>query len=89
METKTPHVVTDVECPTLKARRQVELAVNVFREADHKGLEVQACSEFLGEHGAVTCGKACIHTAEAKKIHKEEAKKHREDLEQIGPNVIG
>ena len=89
MDRQAPHVVTDLECPTLKAKRQVEFAVNVFRNADHQGLEVEACSEFLGNQGAGTCGQHCIHTPEARKRHEEEVRKHREELSQIGPNIIG
>jgi len=89
MEKTMPHVAVDLECPSLRESRQVEFAVNVFRGADHKGLEVEACSEFLGKHGTVTCGKMCIHTPEARRLHEEEAQKHLEELAHIGPNVIG
>jgi hypothetical protein len=89
MEKGMPHVATDLGCPNLRESRQVEFAVNVFRDADHKGLEVEACSEFVWGHGAVTCGQTCIHTPEARRLHEEEAKKHREELAQVGPNVIG
>jgi len=84
-----PHVTTVLECPNLRENRQVELAVNVFRDADHKGLEVEACSEFVWGQGAVTCGQTCLHTPEAWRLHEKEAKKHREELAQIGPNVMG
>ncbi len=89
MNKQAPHVATDLECPTLKAKRHVEFAVNVFRDADVKGMEVETCSEFLGTHGKGSCGQACIHSQEAKRLHSEEAKKHREELAEIGPNVIG
>jgi hypothetical protein len=88
MEHRMPHGTTDLECPIHRDSRQVEFAVNVFRDADHKGLEVEACSEFLGKQGAVTCGKTCIHSPEARRLHEEEARKHREDLALIGPNII-
>jgi hypothetical protein len=88
MENRMPHGTTDVECPVHRESRQVEFAVNVFRDADHKGLDVEGCSEFLGKQGAVTCGKTCIHTPEARRLHGEEAKKHREELARIGPNIM-
>lgn len=89
MEKQVPHVVTNLECPVHRSNREVEFAVNVFRDADHKGLGVETCSEFLGKQGAISCGKMCIHTPEAHSLHEAEAKKHREELAQIGPNVIG
>jgi len=89
MEKGMPHIVTNLECPILGESRQVELSVNVFRRPDHKGLDVEACSEFLESHGAVTCGKACIHTPEARRVHEEEGQKHQEELGHIGKNVIG
>jgi hypothetical protein len=67
----------------------VEFGVNVFRGANHKGLDVEACSEFLESQGAVTCGKTCVHTDEARAIYEAEAKKHRDDLTTIGRNVLG
>ena len=88
MENRIPHGTIDLECPVHRESRQVEFAVNVFRDADHKGLEVEACSEFLGKQGAVMCGKTCIHTPEARRLHEEEARKHREELASIGPNII-
>ena len=88
METHMPHVATDLECPVRRKNRRVEFAVNVFRDADHKGLDVDACSEFLEKQGAVTCGKTCTHAPEARRLHEEEAQKHLKELAQIGPNVI-
>ena len=89
METGKPHVGTDLECPVHKAQRHVELDVNVFRGVNHKGLVVTACSEFLASQGAVTCGKMCVHTAEARSLYEKEAEKHRDELGKIGRNVLG
>lgn len=58
-------------------------------------MEHQSFSESLqggisgnGLRGAVS-GKTYSHTPEARRRHEEEARKHREELAQIGPNVIG
>ena len=89
MEKGMPRVAMDLECPIFRESCEVEFSVNVFRDADHKGLEVEACSEFLGGYGSVTCVKTCIHMPEARRLHEEEAKKHRKGLAVIGPSVIG
>lgn len=89
MANKMPLAATDLECPILTETRQVEFSVNVFRDTEHKGLEVETCSEFVGRHGAVTCTQTCIHSPEARRLHDKEVQKHREELAQIGPNVIG
>ncbi len=89
METGMPHVSINLECPHLKQERQVDFAVNVFRNPDLHGMNVTACSEFHHGAGAPPCHKDCIHTSEALEVHKTEVQKHLEDLAQIGPNVIG
>lgn len=89
MEKGKPHVATELMCPVLKKTEEVGFDVNVFRNPDHGGLEVTACSEFLAGLGAVTCGKDCIHTPEAREIHRQEVQKHLKDLSKIGRNVIG
>ncbi len=89
MSKQTPHVTTNLECPIHQDDRKVEFAVNVFRDADHHGLEVEACSQFQGKDGQVTCDQHCKHTVTAHHIHEEEAKRHREELATIGQNVIG
>ncbi len=89
MDIGKPHVVTDLECPVHKAQRHVEFSVNVFREPDQKGLEVAACSEFPESQGTAPCGQMCIHSPEARSLRDAEATKHREDLAQIGQNVLG
>lgn len=84
-----PHVSAILECPKLKQERQVEFDVNVFRRTDHHGVNVTGCSEFLHAVGVPTCGKDCIYTSEAEKVHETEVNKHRADLAKIGRNVIG
>jgi len=89
MEKGMPHVSTTLECPRLKEERQVDFDVNVFRSADHHGMNVTACSEFLHASGIPSCGKYCVHTSEARQVHQKEVEKHVADLAQIGRNVIG
>jgi hypothetical protein len=89
METGKPHIVTDLECPFHKELHHVEFGVNVFRGMNHEGLDVTACSQFLASQGAVTCGKMCVHTDEARSLYEHEAEKHRDDLAKIGRNVLG
>lgn len=89
MESQTPQVHTEVECPVLKQKREVNLEINVFRGADRGGVEVTACSEFLHGKGKVSCGQGCTHTDQARDIHATEVAKHQQELGQIGGNVIG
>ena len=89
MDKGRPHVMTELECPVLKKKEQVEFSVNVFRSPEHRGLDVTKCSEFLDSKGLVTCGKDCIHGPEARELHKQEVQAHRQELSEIGPDVIG
>jgi hypothetical protein len=89
MEKGMPHVATTLECPKLKQERQIEFDVNVFRSADHRGVNVTTCSEFLHAGGLPTCGQDCVHSSEARKVHEKEVDKHLADLAQIGRNIIG
>ena len=89
MKENIPHTQTSLECPVLKKPCDVNLEINVFRGADHGGIEATSCSEFLHQHGVPTCGQECIHTSEAHKAHEQEVRKHQEELSKIGPDVIG
>ena len=89
MEKGKPHVMTELECPVLKKKEQVEFSVNVFRSPEHRGLDVTECSEFLHAQGLVTCGKDCMHSPEARALHKQAVQAHREELSEIGPDVVG
>ena len=84
-----PHYTTELECPVLKKREEVGFDVNIFHAIEHGGLDVTACSEFLHGAGKVTCGKACIHTPEARALHEKEIREHQRQLAKIGPNVLG
>ena len=87
MEKEKPQVTTDMECPVLHKQEAIGFDVNVFHGADHGGLDVSSCTEF--GHGAVTCGKDCIHTQKARELHQQEVCKHQGELGKIGPNVLG
>lgn len=89
MNKNVPHTVTTLECPVLKKECEVNFEVNVFRGANHGGVEASTCSEFLHNNGVPTCGQSCTHTPEAQKIHQQEVCKHQKELSEIGPNVIG
>ena len=89
MKKQVPQATTSLECPALKKNCEVNFEINVFRGANHGGLEVTDCSEFLHNNNAITCGQDCIHTQEAKQIHEQAIGKHQDDLSKIGPNVIG
>lgn len=89
MDKGMPHVKADLECPVLKQKREVEMGVNVFRGADHGGLDVTGCSEFLDGAGKPTCGKDCVHTHEAQELHKQQVEMHQNELGKIGRNVVG
>ena len=89
MNNKVPQSVTRLDCPVLKKECEVNFEVNVFRGADHGGVEATTCSEFLHNKGIPTCGQDCTHTQEAKRIHEQEVGKHQQELSEIGPNVIG
>ncbi len=89
MAKKAPHTQTTLECPVLKKPCDVNLEINVFRGANHGGVEATSCSEFLHQHGAPSCAQECIHTPEAHKAHEKEIRKHQEELSKIGPDVIG
>ena len=87
MEKEKPHVTENLECPVLHKKEEIGFDVNVFHGADRGGLDVTSCSEF--GHGEVTCGKDCIHTHEAHKLHEKAVQKHQGELGKIGPNVLG
>jgi len=87
METRKPHITTEMECPVLHKKEELGLDVNVFHGADHGGLDVTFCAEFGA--GEVTCGKGCIHTQEARELHDKEVRKHQGALKKIGPDVLG
>jgi hypothetical protein len=89
MRQQEPQDPTSLECPAKKKNCEVNFEVNVFRGASRGGLEVTACSEFLQNKNAVTCGQECIHTPEAQQLHEQEIRKHQDELGKIGPNVIG
>ena len=89
MKEHIPHAKTSLECPVSKKNREVNFEINVFRGADHGGLEVTTCSEFLHDQNAVSCGQDCVHNPEVQKIHEQEIRKHQDELGKIGPNVIG
>jgi len=89
MKEQVPHATTSLECPELKKNCEVNFEINVFRGANHGGLEVTGCSEFLHNNNAVTCGQDCIHTQEAEQLHEQAIGKHQDELREIGPNVIG
>lgn len=89
MKEHVPQATASLECPELKKNREVNFEINVFRGANHGGLEVTSCSEFLHKGNDVTCGKDCIHTQEAEHLHEQAIRKHQDELSQIGPNVIG
>jgi len=89
MNSKVPQSVKKLDCPVLKKECEVNFEVNVFRGADHGGVEATTCSEFLDNKGVPICGKDCTHTQEEKIIHEQEVGKHQQELSEIGPNVIG
>ncbi len=89
MNKQVPQAAMTLDCPISKKKCEVNFEFNVFRGADHGGVEATTCSEFLHNEGVPTCGQECTHTEEAKKIHDQEVCKHQEDLRQIGSNVIG
>ncbi len=89
MEKKAPYAQTTLECPVLKRPCDVNLEINIFRGADHGGVEATSCSEFLHEQSAPTCGKECIHSPEAHQAHGQAVRQHLEALSKIGPDVIG
>ena len=89
MKPHVPEVKAELQCPNLHAKRSVDFEINVFRGAEHGGVEVVGCSEFLQGKLGGTCGQDCIHTPEAQAIHQREVQKHQEDLGKIGRNVIG
>lgn len=88
MKEHVPHATISLECPESKKNCEVNFEINVFRGADHGGLEVASCSEFLHDK-AVTCGQDCIHTQKAEQLHGKAIGKHQDELREIGPNVIG
>lgn len=89
MKEGMPTSTAEVECPLLKQKRDVSFKVNIFRGPNHGGLDVSACSEFLGQTGQPSCGRGCIHGLSAQELYEAELRKHREELSKIGPNVIG
>ncbi len=89
MKEGMPVTKAELECPILKQKRDVSFKVNVFRGADHGGLDVSACSEFLENSGQPTCGHDCVHGPTAHDLYEDELRKHRDELGKIGPNVIG
>lgn len=86
MSTKSPHATTNVECPDLQKEAEVNLELNVFRGANHAGIQVKTCSEC---EGAPTCAKECIHDKNAQAAHQHAIQEHQEELSHIGRNVIG
>ena len=89
MKSNVPQAVITLDCPILKKPCEVNFEVNVFRGANHGGVEVTRCSEFTQTHGVPMCAQGCTHMPEAKNIHEQEIAKHREALSLIGSNVIG
>ena len=89
MEDQIPQDQSTVECPVLKKPCEVNFEINIFRGADHGGVEPTKCSEFSDHDGAPTCGQDCIHTQEARKAHEKAIRSHQEELGYIGTNVIG
>lgn len=89
MKKNVPQTVTTLECPELKKECEVNFEINVFRGANHGGMEATTCSEFSHKKGFPTCGQNCTHTPEAQKIHEQEVRKHQKELGEIGSNVIG
>jgi hypothetical protein len=89
MKEHVPQATASLECPALKKNCEVNFELNVFRGANHGGLEVTGCSEFLHKNNAVICGKDCIHTQEAEQLHKKAIGNHQEELSKIGSDVIG
>ncbi len=89
MQTGKPHVAVELECPVHKELRDVEFDVNVFRRPEHHGLDVTRCSQFLDAAGGPSCGKTCVHHRVARAVHEAELERHRDELSEIGPNVLG
>ena len=89
MSEEIPEITTDLICPVRKKLVEVTLEINTFRCADHEGINVTACSEFLQCNGIPYCGKECLHTEEAHDIHQEEVYKHQGDRSHMGPNTVG
>ena len=77
MEPEVPEIKTELECPVRKKLVEVYLDIYPFRRADHGGIDVTHCSEFLERNGIPSCGKDCIHTAEAQEIHMQEVYKRQ------------
>lgn len=89
MEKHIPQAMTNLECPVMKKKCEVDFEVNVFRGVTQRGVEATSCSEFLHNKGVPTCSQDCIHTPQAQNIHEQEIRKHQQELGKIGPNVIG
>ena len=75
MSAEVPESTINLECPVRKKVVEVTFEIQPFRMAEHEGIHVTACSEFLKKNGIPSCGKDCIHTEEAEKIHLEEVYK--------------
>ena len=88
MKSRIPQATALVECPTSKKNCEVTFEVNVFRGANHGGLEVTNCSEPSCQKSPATCGQDCIHTPEALRLHEHAVRTHQEELNAIGTNVI-
>ena len=89
MKAQVPQATALLECPASKTNCEVTFEVNVFRDANHGGLEVTGCSEFECNGTPATCRHDCVHTPEALRLHAQELRKHQYELSTIGTNVIG
>ena len=89
MKAQVPQATAQLECPASNTNCEVTFEVNVFRGANHGGLEVTGCSEFSCDGTPAMCAHDCVHTPEALQLHEQELRKHQAELSMIGANVIG
>lgn len=71
-----------IQCPVLHKMETIGVSVNIFRDPEKigKGLEVEACTEFLDGTGKITCGKRCLLDPTVQRLYQEALAAHREVL---------